>query len=101
MSKKKDDLHIAILELKAENLELLGKIYALETLVGFLLSSITGRSEKDIVTDLQMQEEKFHQRLLEKLENRNPALAALLDRRELSKIWLRESPAPNTPPPSG
>lgn len=73
-------------ELAAANLKIEARTDALREAVAAIRAESEGVSRESVLLELIESERVAHQRLLEEFEKKNPALAALLDKRQAEDL---------------
>ena len=97
VQKKAADLAGLMQNLISDNLKLAAKIHALQDAVISLAGPVFEKPQPAAWAELKKRQEYWHQVLLEGLEENAPKLAAAIDDREPSALWLPEG-NPQSPP---
>jgi len=88
---------LLLFELLSQNYQMRAEHLALRQAFLMFASSVSGKPRDQLLSELEAESQHWHQRLLEKLEDENPWLAARIDRREVEGLGRNEE---TQPPPS-
>ena len=84
-------------ELLSQNYELRAQNLALREALVTFASSVLHKPSGQLLSELATSERHWHQFLLERMEDHNPAIAAAIDQRDVSTVWKHvggEQPPP-------
>ena len=87
-SSKADKLMQILESLVAQNYELRAQNYALREALVTFAAGVLQRPALDLLSSLEDCERYWHQWILEHLEDYSPSVAAMVDRRKATDIWI-------------